>query len=573
MFFKISLYVALILFGIGTGYKVLMWFRLRTADPPASFSAGERFIDGIKGILSTFFSLNFFRLIKVWFLEILIQKQIGREGFFRWFMHFCIAYGFIFLLLMHALDRFVSQKLFPGYYSPELSALNPINPFLFLRNLFGAMMVLGLAIAAYRRIFNRVMRLTTRGIDVYALVVLTLIALSGFFLEATKIVSHERYEEMVADFSSVSDEQEAGVLRAYWAKEYAVVFPKTPMMDAASLTKGQEVHVNNCASCHSKPTAAFVSYGLARAISPAALTLSQKNIREGLLYIHFLICFIGLALLPFTKFFHILVSPLVLLINGVMDRTKASPANIATTQAIELDACMHCATCSIHCSVGPIYREIPNVNIFPSEKLRAWTSLLNNNGPAPSTLPMIREGDSICTRCYRCTVVCPAGIVLQDQWFALDKDLIHLGCPEPFILLRNEVKSKFDSDRNKVIIPLTASGKKFKQGVGLSSQGSTFSNCFTCMTCSNACPVVGSYQYPREKLGLLPHQIMYSLKFGIQDNVLGAGMVWDCLGCYNCQQNCPQGVRVTDILFELKSMAFQQARSPRDGSAGLGGRS
>lgn len=573
MFFKISLYVALILFGIGTGFKVLMWFRRPTVDSPAGFSAGERFIEGIKGIFSTFFSLNFFRLIKVWFLEILVQRQIGREGFVRWFMHFCIAYGFIFLLLMHALDRFVSQKLFPGYYSPELSALNPLNPFLFLRNLFGALMLAGLAIAAYRRIFNRVMGLTTRGLDVYALVVLALIALSGFFLEATKIVSHERYEEMVTGFSSVSDEKEAGALRAYWAKEYAVVFPKTPMMDAASLTKGQEVHINNCASCHSKPTAAFVSYGLAKVITPAALALGQKSFREVLLYFHFLVCFLGLAFLPFTKFFHILATPLVLLINGVMDRTKASPANIATTRAIELDACMHCATCSIHCSVGPVYREIPNINIFPSEKLRALTSLINNKGQSPSTLPMIREGDSICTRCYRCTIVCPAGIVLQDQWFALDKDLTRLGCPEPFVQLRNEVKSKFDSDRNKVIIPLSASGKKFKQGVGLSSQGSTFNNCFTCMTCSNACPVVALYQFPNEKLGLLPHQIMYSLKFGIQDNVLGAGMVWDCLGCYNCQQNCPQGVRVTDILFELKSMAFQQARSPREGSAGLGGRS
>lgn len=93
------------------------------------------------------------------------------------------------------------------------------------------------------------------------------------------------------------------------------------------------------------------------------------------------------------------------------------------------------------------------------------------------------------------------------------------------------------------------------------------------MTCSNACPVVTSYQYPKEKLGLLPHQIMYSLKFGIQDNVLGAGMVWDCLGCYNCQQNCPQGVRVTDIFFELKNRAFQKTRNDVVGLEVLGGRS
>ena len=556
----------MILFGIGTCYKVVMWFRKRTGDPSENISAGKRFFEAVKGIFSTLFSLKLFRLIKIWFLETLVQKQIGREGFVRWFMHFCIAYGFIFLLLMHALDRYVSQKLFAEYQAT-------LNPFLFLRNLFGVMMLVGLAIAAYRRITNRIMRLTTRWVDIYALIVLALIALSGFFLEATKIVSHERYEEMVSEFSSISDEQEAKALKAYWSKEYAVVFPTLVSTDAASLTKGQEVHVLNCASCHSRPTTAFVSYGLAKAISPSALVLGQKSVREFLRYFHFLVCFLGLALLPFTKFFHILVSPLSLLINGVTDRTKASPANIATVRAIELDACMHCATCSIHCSVGPIYQDISNIDIFPSEKLSALNSLVSKNEASLSALPTIRLGDSICTRCYRCTTVCPAGIVLQDQWFHLDKELTSLGSPEPFLQLREAAKSRFDSDRKKVIIPLSASGKKFMQGVGLTSQGSTFNNCFTCMTCSNACPVVVNFQYPKESLGLMPHQIMYSLKFGLQDNVLGAGMVWDCLGCYNCQQNCPQGVRVTDILFELKNIAFQQTKDGVAGTENLGGRS
>jgi heterodisulfide reductase subunit C len=51
---------------------------------------------------------------------------------------------------------------------------------------------------------------------------------------------------------------------------------------------------------------------------------------------------------------------------------------------------------------------------------------------------------------------------------------------------------------------------------------------------------------------------------------LGARMVWDCLGCYQCQENCPQGVRVTDILFELKNMAFQQVKA-RPLETGLSG--
>ena len=66
-----------------------------------------------------------------------------------------------------------------------------------------------------------------------------------------------------------------------------------------------------------------------------------------------------------------------------------------------------------------------------------------------------------------------------------------------------------------------------------------------------------------EQLGLLPHQIMYSLRLGLQDSVLGAGMIWDCLGCYNCQESCPQGVRVTDILFELKKFRFSTGKAGR----------
>ena len=88
----------------------------------------------------------------------------------------------------------------------------------------------------------------------------------------------------------------------------------------------------------------------------------------------------------------------------------------------------------------------------------------------------------------------------------------------------------------------------------------TFSACFECQTCTNVCPVVSNYPNPKEKLNLLPHQIMHSLGLGLRDQALGAGMVWDCLTCYLCQEACPQGVRVTDIFWELKNRAAGAAR-------------
>ncbi|MBI5585789.1 MAG: 4Fe-4S dicluster domain-containing protein, partial [Deltaproteobacteria bacterium] len=423
----------------------------------------------------------------------------------------------------------------------------------------------------YRRLSDRVMRLTTGGMDIYALVVLGVIGLSGFFLEATKIVSHERYQEMVREYGSLAGEEETRALQAYWAKDFGVVFPDLSVpADPEILNKGRELHVQNCAPCHSRPGSALVSYGLSKAIQPAALVLTRIRADIVLWYVHFLACFIGLALLPFTKFFHILTSPLVLLINGVMDRNRADPANVATVRAIELDACTHCATCTQHCSVLPIYRFIPNLTILPSEKLGAFRSIVHGRETGGPILARFQEGASICTGCYRGTTFCPVGIVAQEQWFCMREDLAHLGCPDLFVTIRDRFVGRFDWERTKPVTPLTPQGKTFKGMVGQSWQGSTFSACYTCMTCSNVCPVVREYPNPIPELGLLPHQIMYSLKFGLQEKTLGARMVWDCLGCYQCQEGCPQGVRVADILFELKNTAFQQrkAQPPQCGLQG-----
>jgi heterodisulfide reductase subunit C len=52
---------------------------------------------------------------------------------------------------------------------------------------------------------------------------------------------------------------------------------------------------------------------------------------------------------------------------------------------------------------------------------------------------------------------------------------------------------------------------------------------------------------------------MRSLGLGLRDFALGSNMLWDCVTCYQCQEHCPQGVKVTDILYELKNLATKEA--------------
>lgn len=96
-----------------------------------------------------------------------------------------------------------------------------------------------------------------------------------------------------------------------------------------------------------------------------------------------------------------------------------------------------------------------------------------------------------------------------------------------------------------------------------SLQASTAAGCFGCKTCTTACPVVASLHDPQRALGLLPHQVVYAARLRFWGLVLGSSMLWDCLGCYQCQELCPQGVALTDVLYELKNVAIAQAGAAR----------
>jgi heterodisulfide reductase subunit C len=103
----------------------------------------------------------------------------------------------------------------------------------------------------------------------------------------------------------------------------------------------------------------------------------------------------------------------------------------------------------------------------------------------------------------------------------------------------------------------------FRKDLGLSEWGESYSFCFTCTTCSVACPVVQRYPNPPEALGLTPHQIIHAAITGFSDPIFKSNMLWSCLGCYQCQEACPQGVRVTDVLYKLKNMAMERLKNKK----------
>ncbi len=575
MFYEISLYSSLVIFGFGIIYKVAGWFRHGLENGSEQARSGFRFNKALRGLVRTLFSYKVFTLLKALLLEVALQTRTLKEDRFRWTMHLLIYVGFTVLLLMHALGNILTIHLFPEYYPS-------INPFLFIRDFMGILVLAGLGMAVYRRIALRKRYVRTRALDTYALAIVALVFISGFLLEGIKITSHTAYEQMVEDYSGTDDEKELAALESFWVKDYGVVSPnvRSPFTQE-TLTLGKEVHEDNCAACHSPQQWAFAGYTLAKLVRPVARPLDRVNTSAFLWYVHIFSSLFGLAYLPFSKMFHMIAAPINLLVNAVTDPERSDPSSVLTREVLELDACTHCGTCSFRCSAAVAFKTLGNTNILPSERMISIKALTGGNKLTETDMRAVQEGIYLCTNCDRCTVVCPVGINLRELWFNVREIILQKGYPEPLSLspysfYRGLKKNRIASERyskpldaarkaltgkgeavKAEILDLTDSNAEFREALSRSTIESSFSYCFACENCTSVCPVVGNYDNPQEVLGLLPHQIMRSVGLGIKDMALNSMMLWDCVTCYQCQEHCPQGVPVTDILYELKNQAIR----------------
>jgi len=571
--FDYLFYTSLTVFLLGLIYKISTWFTRKIGILGNNISTAQRLLSAARGITRTIFSLKVLAFFKALMLDVLLQQRTLKESFTRWLAHMLIFYGFMLLLLMHALQSVVSENIFSGYYST-------LNPFFFLRDFFAAMVLAGVILAAIRRYLAKPRRLRTSGMDHYAIIIAAAIILSGITLEGFKIASHSEFERMVENYSFLDDEDEIQALEAFWVKDYGMVSPNIEApIDEELVKSGREVNQNNCMDCHASAKWAFNGFATAKLIKPAALWIDQKDGVTVMWYIHIIVCFIGLAYLPFSKMFHLIATPFSLIANRVMDPAKSLSANILTRQIMELDACTHCGSCSLNCSAAMIFEAMGNQYILPSEKMILLKRLASGKKIDEIQMRAIEEGVYLCTNCDRCTVRCPSGIRLKELWYSTREALLqngpalsHVLTPFSFVRgliiqeslsvddyirpiqgARQAVAGRFENLMNPdAPIPLNAqANENFQPAI----KDPTYTYCFSCQSCTTVCPVVGNYDNPEQVLGLLPHQIMCSLGLGLTEMASGARMLWDCLTCYKCQENCPQQVAVCDELYRLKNIA------------------
>ena len=92
----------------------------------------------------------------------------------------------------------------------------------------------------------------------------------------------------------------------------------------------------------------------------------------------------------------------------------------------------------------------------------------------------------------------------------------------------------------------------FKYDVAAHPGGENIKVCFSCGTCTAACPV--TEVDPRYS----PRKIIRQILLGHRQAVLSSELIWYCETCYVCSAYCPQNVKFGDVMRALREMAVAE---------------
>ena len=77
--------------------------------------------------------------------------------------------------------------------------------------------------------------------------------------------------------------------------------------------------------------------------------------------------------------------------------------------------------------------------------------------------------------------------------------------------------------------------------------------CFQCGTCIAGCPSGKNTAYRTRKL-------MRMAQLGLKDMIINSEDLWQCTTCYTCEERCPRGVPIVDVVIALRNIAVANGK-------------
>lgn len=92
----------------------------------------------------------------------------------------------------------------------------------------------------------------------------------------------------------------------------------------------------------------------------------------------------------------------------------------------------------------------------------------------------------------------------------------------------------------------------FRDEIVKAAGGERIMRCFSCGDCTASCPVRGI----DEKFN--PRRIIRMALLGMKKRLFESDFIWLCTTCNSCQERCPQGVKVYEVMNVLKNLAVKE---------------
>lgn len=206
------------------------------------------FLIFITDVINLFFTR---RILKAFFTDVLIQRRLYRESLQRWIMSVCLAWGFMELFFIGSLGDMLHER--GVVYLPKDTPV-----FAFLNEIGGLLVLIGVCIAFYRRLFKKPIELITEEEDIIIIGWIAIITLTGFLTEAVRLI--------------IQDIQ------------------------------------------HSTAIYSFIGYCLSLILRK--IQIDWRQLDDILWYMHAILSIVLIAVIPFTKLFHIFSSSLNLMLEA-----------------------------------------------------------------------------------------------------------------------------------------------------------------------------------------------------------------------------------------------------------------
>lgn len=362
----------------------------------------------------------------------LFQSRLASDPF-AIVMHQAIFWGMAVLFLGTALAT-IDQDVAYFLFDSQIIRGSFYRLFELGLDLFGVVLIVGIGLAAYRRYVTRPERLRNRrtGISLWDsypfLTTLLLVAVTGFLAEGLRIAEGFRIEDEVASTAGGAAAR-AAALERFGLQERLHMGGELATAELERIAEGGAVF----------PAAPWApaGYGLAQAVRGLP-TESIQVLHQAVWWLHGLLAFGLIVSIPFTKAFHLISSPVNVLLRRpgppgrlpvVMESGVRTVRDLTWRQLLQVESCTWCGKCQEVCpshGTGQALSPRDLVQAIDSQLLRTPAK---SNGATPSLHDTAVRPEELwaCFTCRACEETCPVHIEQPRLIVDLRRHLVDQG--------------------------------------------------------------------------------------------------------------------------------------------------